>query len=168
MEFTKISHNIKKKEIPNDVFITPIELAKNHINHIENKTEYIWYDPFKNDGSYFNNFPANNTKKWSEILLYDKDFFEFNENIDVICSNPPYSIIDKVLEHSVKLNPKIISYLIGVNNLTARRVEFMEKNNYFITKLVMLKVYKWFGMSYIVIWEKNKKPILDYDRVVYK
>lgn len=167
MEFTKISHNIKKREIPNDVFITPIELAKNHINYIENKNDYIWYDPFKNDGSYFNNFPENNTKKWSEIL-YNKDFFEFNENIDVICSNPPYSIIDKVLEHSVKLNPKIISYLIGVNNLTARRVEFMEKNNYFITKLVMLKVYKFFGMSYIVIWEKNKKPILDYDRVVYK
>jgi len=32
----------------------------------------------------------------------------------------------------------------------------------------MLKVYKWFGMSYIVIWEKNKKSILDYDRVIYK
>ena len=164
---SKIADGIKKREIPKDVFITPVELAKKHISHIENKPDYIWYDPFRNNGSYYNNFPENNTKKWSEILD-NKDFFQFNEPINVVCSNPPYSMIDKVLDHSVKLNPEIISYLIGVNNLTARRVEFMEKNNYFITKLVMLKVYKWFGMSYIVIWEKNKKSILDYDRVIYK
>ena len=77
-------------------------------------------------------------------------------------------MIDAVLKKSILLNPRIISYLIGVNNLTPRRIEYMEKAGYFITKLHLLKVYEWYGMSYIVEWEKNKKPIINYDRVVWK
>ena len=79
----------------------------------------VWYDPFKNSGSYYNQFPSDN-KKWSEILE-NKDFFDFNEEVDVIVSNPPYSMIDKVLEKSVSLKPMIISYLLGINNLTAKK-----------------------------------------------
>jgi hypothetical protein len=77
-------------------------------------------------------------------------------------------MIDKVLEHSVKLEPRVISYLIGVSNLTAKRIEYMEKNGYNITKLHMCKVYKWYGMSLIVVFEKNKPSIITYDRVVWK
>ena len=161
-----ISHNIKARTNANDVFITPLQLAKNHIDMIEYKTDDIWYDPFKNNGSYYNQYP-NENKKWSEILE-DKDFFEFNEKVDIICSNPPYSMIDKILEKSVELKPRIISYLIGVNNLTAKRMEYMENNGYYITKIHMCKVFKWYGMSMIVIWEKDKKSIMSYDRVVWR
>tara|TARA_B110001452_G_scaffold4259_2_gene3927 strand:- start:1881 stop:2381 length:501 start_codon:yes stop_codon:yes gene_type:complete len=157
---------IKKRESPNDVFITPLKLSKCNIDMINAKPDDVWYDPFRNTGSYYNQFPTDN-KKWSEILD-DKDFFDFNENIDVICSNPPYSMIDKVLEKSVNLNPRVISYLIGVNNLTAKRTEYMEKNGYYISKLHMCKVYKWYGMSLIVVWEKDVKSIITYDRVVWK
>jgi hypothetical protein len=161
---SKINHKIKHRENPKDVFITPLKLAKTHIDMIECKG--CWYDPFKNNGSYYNQFPTEN-KKWSEILD-GKDFFEFKENIDVICSNPPYSMIDKVLEKSVELKPKVISYLLGINNLTAKRMEYMEKNGYYITKLHMCKVFKWFGMSMIVVWEKGGEPILSYDRIVWR
>ena len=133
---------------------------------IEYKDDDIWYDPFKNDGSYYNQYP-NENKKWSEILE-NKDFFDFNEKVDIICSNPPYSMIDKVLEKSVSLKPRIISYLIGVNNLTAKRMEYMENNGFYITKIHMCKVFKWYGMSMIVVWEKDKKPIMSYDRVVWR
>ena len=162
-----ISHNIKARKNANDVFITPPQLAKNHIDMIEYKTDDIWYDPFKNNGSYYNQFP-NENKKWSEILD-DKDFFEFNEKVDIICSNPPYSMIDKVLEKSVELKPHTISYLIGVNNLTAKRIEYMENNGYYITKIHMCKVFKWYGMSFIVVWNNNTdKPLISYDRKVWK
>ena len=164
---SKISHNIKKRETPKDIFITPPSLALTHINMIDNKyNDKIWYDPFRNSGNYFNQFPTDK-KEWSEILD-GKDFFEFNKNIDVIVSNPPYSMIDKILEKSVSLNPDVISFLLNINNLTAKRIEFMEKNNYHITNLHICKVFKWYGMSLIVVFEKNKNPILTYDRIVWK
>lgn len=160
------SRNIKTRDIANDVFITPVELAKTHINMIETMTTDVWFDPFKNSGNYYNYFPTEN-KEYTEILE-GKDFFDYNEKVDVICSNPPYSIINKVLEHSVKLKPRVISYLIGINNLTAKRVEFMKDNGYNITKLHICKVYQWYGMSVIVVFEKDKPSIITYDRVVWR
>ena len=160
------SHNIKQRETPNDVFITPLKLAKYNIDMIEYNEDEIWYDPFKNNGSYYNQFP-NENKKWSEILE-ERDFFTFDEKVDIICSNPPYSMINKVLEKSVDLKPRIISYLIGINNLTAKRLEYMENNGYYITKLHMCKVFKWYGMSVIVVWERDKKAIISFDRVVWR
>ena len=77
-------------------------------------------------------------------------------------------MINKVLEKSVELKPRVISYLIGVNNLTAKRMEYMENNGYYITKIHICKVFKWYGMSMIVVWEKDKKPIMSYDRIVWK
>jgi hypothetical protein len=124
---SSISRNIKHRETPNDVFITPIELAKQHINMINYKENEIWLDPFKNSGVYFNNFPSSNNL-WCEILE-QKDFFEFDKQVDIICSNPPYSLMDKVLEKSISLKPRIISYLIGIGNLTSRRIEMMEKTD---------------------------------------
>ena len=166
MTKSNTSHNIKQRETPNDVFITPLKFAKYNIDMIEYKEDDVWYDPFKNNGSYYNQFP-NENKKWSEILE-EKDFFTFDEKVDIICSNPPYSMINKVLEKSVELNPRIISYLIGVNNLTAKRMEYMENNGYYITKIHICKVFKWYGMSMIVVWEKDKNPIMSYDRVVWR
>ena len=166
MALSKKNHKIKHRENPNDVFITPLALAKTNIDMIETKEEWCWYDPFKNSGSYYNQFPTEN-KKWSEILE-NKDFFEFNEKVDVICSNPPYSMINRVLEKSVELKPKVISYLLGINNLTAKRMEFMETHGYYITKIHMCKVFKWFGMSLVVVWEKGGESILSYDRKVWR
>ena len=166
MTSSRISTNIKKRDTPNDVFITPVELAKTHINMINSAPDDVWLDPFKNSGNYYNQFPTEN-KEYTEILE-GKDFFDYDKNVDVICSNPPYSMIDKVLEHSVKLQPRVISYLIGVNNLTAKRMEYMTDNGYSITTLHICKVYKWYGMSLLVVFEKGKPSIITYDRVVWK
>lgn len=163
------SHSIRNRKKPNDIFITPLALAKKHIDMVKqyyNKQGKIWYDPFKNSGRYYNNFNEEN-KKWTEILQ-GKDFFEFNEEADCICSNCPYSMIDKVLEKSIELNPDIISYLLGIHNITPRRIEYMEKTGYYIKKLHLCKVHKWYGMSCIVIWAKEPNGIVCYDRTYYR
>jgi hypothetical protein len=162
---SSISRSIKNRENPNDVFITPLKLAKSHIDMIDYNDTDVWYDPFKNNGSYYNQFP-NENKKWSEIID-GKDFFDFDEKIDIICSNPPYSLIDKVLQKSVQLQPHTISYLIGINNLTTKRIQFMENNDYYITKIHLCKVYQWYGMSSIIVWKKNEKPLITYDRTIW-
>jgi len=161
-----ISTKIKQRTIPNDIFITPPKLAKTAIDMIDYNENDIWLDPFKNDGSYYNQFP-NNNKKWCEILQ-NKDFFDFDEPVEIICSNPPYSCIDKVLLKSVALKPRVIQYLLGINNLTAKRLEFMEKNNYGLTKIHICKVFKWYGMSCIFQFEKDKKSIISFDRYVWR
>ena len=167
MSVSKITKNIKNRENPNDVFVTPIGLALLHINSVEAKAGEIWFDPFKNSGNYYENFPAEN-KHWTEILE-GKDFFEFNEKVDIICSNPPYSIIDSVLEKSIQLQPRIISYLIGFQNLTTRRMEMMEEAGYKITYFHLTKVWRWFGMSLIITWQKTDKPsIVNFDRTIWK
>jgi len=174
---SKINTGIKKRKTANDVFITPLPLAKKQIDMIDSKLNDIWYDPFKNNGSYYDQFPNNqseniidfyNTKnEWTEMLM-NKDFFTFDKKVDIICSNPPYSIMDKVIKKSIELEPRVISYLIGVNNLTARRIEMFNKAGYGLTRLHMCKVFQWFGMSFIVQFEKGKENIIDYDREVWR
>jgi len=160
-----ISRKIKKRSKANDIFITPIELAIKHINKIEYLETDIWYDPFKNSGNYYNNFPTE-YKEWSEILE-GKDFFEFNKKVDIICSNPPYSMLNKVLKKCIELNPHTISFLIGQNNFTCKRVEDMNKAGYGLYNVEMLKVWDWYGLSYIVYFKKDCKNCIDIDRTIY-
>ena len=44
----------------------------------------------------------------------------------------------------------------------------MNKAGYGLTKLHMCKVFKWYGMSFIVVFEKNKDNVISYDRIVWK
>ena len=139
--FSDKCNEIKLRKKANDVILTPPLLAINHIEYVRPLTRktYIWFDPFKNTGIYYNNYPVEEKyKKWTEILL-NKDFFEFNEKVDVICTNPPFSIINKVFQKFWQLKPKIISLLIGVLNLTSKRIDDMKTNGY---KLVQLKLCK--------------------------
>tara|TARA_R110001632_G_scaffold96148_1_gene202384 strand:+ start:47 stop:544 length:498 start_codon:yes stop_codon:yes gene_type:complete len=160
------SHTIKKRKNANDIFITPLELAKKHIDLIPYNENDMWLDPCKNDGSYFNQFPTDN-KEYCEILE-DKDFFNYQGEPDIIIQNPPYSVLDIWIKKNIELNPRVISFLIGIGNLTTRRIEMFENAGYGITKMKMLKVWKWYGMSLIVVFEKDKQSIIEFDRKVYR
>ena len=163
---TKTGHSIKKRDKSNDVFLTPLKLAKEHIAMIDYIEKEVWYDPFKNTGNYFNNFPSPETSEWSEILE-GEDFFQFNKDVDVICSNPPYSMITKVLAKCVELNPRVISLLIGMGNLTTKRIEDMNKAGYGLKNMRMLKVHEWYGMSFIVHFEKDSDNCFEIDRKIH-
>lgn len=170
---SNINHKIKNREKPNDVFYTPKELVKTHLEIIKPmiKDKDIIFEPFFGSGNYFNMFndifKQNNSFIWSEIEL-EKDFFKHDAKVDIIVSNPPYSILNKVLEHSVKLQPRIISYLIGINNLTPRRIEYMNENGYKLIHFHLTKVYDWYGMSVIVTFSKDGINCISYDRTIYK
>jgi len=167
-KITSISHKIKQRDNPKDVFYTPDTLVKEHLDLIKEYTNPNdkWVDPFYGEGIYYNAFTTEN-KEYTEIAL-GKDFFEYKTNVDVIVSNPPYSMIDKVLEHSVSLDPRVISYLIGMGNLTARRIEYMNQQGYGLVKLHLTKVFKWYGMSFIVVFVKEKTNCISFDRKVHK
>ena len=169
---SKIQDKIKKREKPNDIFYTPLPLVKFHLNFVKDYVEKddLILDPFFGSGNYYNTYPEifkNNTFDYTEIEL-QKDFFEYNKDVNVIVSNPPYSILDKVLEKSVSLNPHTISYLIGHNNFTCKRIKYMNDKGYFLDKMFFTKVFKWFGMSLIVVFTKKViKNCIEYDRTVW-
>jgi len=133
---------------------------------IDTVTTDVWYDPFKATGNYFNQFPEG-THMWAEITE-GRDFLTQDSKCDIICSNPPYSMLDAVFKRCIELNPRVVSLLIGVGNLTARRLEWMDKAGYSVTKIHMCKVYNWFGMSFIVQFEKESVAVLTYDRTVWR
>ena len=160
------SHKILKRSTANDVFITPMALAKQHIEMIDSIPDDIWLDPCANSGNYYNQFPSENKEKCE--ILDGQDFFEYNGKPDIICQNPPYSILDKWIKKNIELNPRVISMLIGVGNLTTRRIEWFEKAGYGLKRLKMLKVWKWYGMSYIVVFEKGENSIMEIDRKVWR
>lgn len=161
-------HSIKKRNSPKDVFYTPETLVKEHLELI---MEYAkegdkWFDPFFGDGVYYNAFQTD--LKMSTEIAMGKDFFDFKDEVEMIVSNPPYSMIDRVLEHSISLKPRVISYLIGMGNLTAKRIEYMNKQGYGLAKLHMTKVFKWYGMSFIVVFVKGSENCISFDRTVHK
>jgi len=163
---------IKKRATPNDKFYTPTPLVVSHLDLVREYIEPtgVIYEPFAGEGAYVKQFAASgftNPVVSTELDL-GQDFFDFSGPVDYIISNPPYSCIDKVLAKSVSLEPKLISYLIGVNNLTAKRIEFMNNHGYFLAKLKMCKVFKWFGMSFICVFVKGGENCIEFDRVVYR
>lgn len=153
---------------------------------------YLLYDPFRNNeqGSYYSQFKGGHqqcstsglsiSQAWAEITE-GRDFFKYNPQPEnpgkglIIISNPPYSILDKVLQRSVDLEPDIISYLIGMHNVTPKRIEFMESKGYYIKDMKLMNIYKWFMMTCQVTWVKYKSNyvvykttgLMNYSRKIY-
>ena len=98
-----------------DKVYTPANIAKQIIKEFELEGKVL--DPFKGKGAFYDNFPATVQKDWCE-LDEGKDFFDYNNSVDWIISNPPYSIFNEVLEHSMELCDNIV-YLIPINKLTS-------------------------------------------------
>lgn len=158
-----MSKNISKSlkhslDNPNDVIYTPKELAINCINSFDLKKNDIVLDPFFGNGIFYNNYPDYVDKVFCEIASpYNKDFFKFNEQVDYIISNPPFSKINNVLEHTIEITKKGFGYILAAHNLTEKRVKFINNNNFGITGFAFYWVKEWFGFPVIFIrCEKNK------------
>jgi hypothetical protein len=173
----KTADKIKKRDNAKDVFITPLPLVKKHLEYVKKyvRDGDIIYDPFFGTGNYYNTYNEyfkNNTFVFTEISM-GLDFFDFHlgdKPVGAIISNPPYSMIDKVLKKSVELNPRVISYLIGLHNLTTKRIKYMNENGYTLVSMKMLKVMDWFGMSAIVVFIDSNicnHNCIDFDRTIY-
>lgn len=117
---------IKTGSKPNDDILTPVEISKKIIDMFYIKGTIL--DPFKASGSFYNQYPKKAKKMWCEIKE-GKDFFEFNEKVDWIVSNPPYSILDEVLEHSFEIADNIV-YLVPLSKVVSSMGRIRKINNY--------------------------------------
>ena len=166
---SKISHSIKHRTTAKDKFYTPQTVAKTHIQLINHKPDDIWLDPFYGGGVYYNNFPTHN-KDYTEIRM-NKDFFTYNNKVDIICSNPPYSIIDNVIKKCIELKPRVISLLLLYGAITPKRMELLKDNHYGLVSLYTCKVFSWYGFAEAYTFELHKSwdnVSVSFDRIVHR
>ena len=97
----------------NDKIYTPLPIAKQVIDNFGLYGKVL--DPFKGGGAFYDQLPYYVVKDWCEIDE-GKDFFDYNEKVDWIISNPPYSILDEVLEHSFEIADNVV-YLVPMSKI---------------------------------------------------
>jgi len=155
---TNILNNIQHSEEKNDELYTPVLLSKKLIKHISIEEEHSCYDPFYGTGSFFNNFNNNKSNSYSEINL-GKDFFKYNKKHDWVISNPPFSQLTKVFEHTFLISKVGFAYILPSYSLSCRRLQMASDNGFYLNKLIHFKNPKEWRLGFqmvFAIFTKNQ------------
>lgn len=169
MSASSTSHAIKHRLKAKDVFLTPVAVARKMITDIAHKDGEVWLDPFLGAGVFYNNYPSTVAKDYTEIAE-GKDFFAYKGRVDVIVSNPPYSLLDEVFRKTTELKPRVFSYLLLHGAMTPKRMEALERAGYGLTAIHTCKVFAWYGMAEAYTFTLGAPSIakITYDRVVHR
>jgi len=160
---------IRYRSKPKDKYYTPENLAADLIKKVPLIKGDFVLDPCKGHGAFYNNYPEFVKKDWFEID-FDKDFM--NEYIplpkyDWIITNPPYSDLSNWLKKITYCSKKGFALLLSEHAITPKRLEEINNLGFGITLFHYVKVMQWYGLSVFIVFEKNKKSILSYDRKIY-
>ena len=152
------TRDIKCRETPFDTIYTPKPVALKMIEMCDLKPGETVLDPCYGAGVFYENFPDYVNKEFCEIALA-LDFFDFEDRVDCVIGNPPYSLWSKWLRHTIKITDKFC-YIFGNLNFTDKRVREITDAGFGITKFHLLKVNWFFSPSYLVVFEKGKPSII--------
>lgn len=159
---------------------TPPDLAKKLMSFVTIMYGDIVYEPFRGEGAFYNNFPADCVREWSEITE-GRDYIDRKEKVEWTISNPPYNMEDengkkirscfyKLLIHFLNLSTKGVAFLINdscLESLTAKRMEVINNMGWYITNIIICDVKKWYGRYYFVIFTKEKNDFVKYVKGIY-
>jgi hypothetical protein len=157
MSSQKVTKSIQMRKVPNDVFYTPKSVVLEMVEMCNITPDMKVLDPCKGGGVFYDNLPECN-KDWCEITD-GKDFFDYKDKVDLVISNPPFSLWDKWLEHTCEITDKFC-YIMGIMNLTDPRIRDLHKKGFGITAIRWCSVDWWFSRSIIIIVERNKPSII--------
>jgi hypothetical protein len=94
-----------------DRHYTPGHISEYIVDYFRPKGKIL--EPCRGNGSFMKYLPDNTL--WCEIDE-GKDFFEFQEKIDWIITNPPYSILTQWMDHCFQLADNVV-LLIPISKL---------------------------------------------------
>lgn len=128
---------MKQKHLPTiskakDVVYTPDDIAKDIVSHFAPSGKVL--EPCRGDGAFYRHLPAGSY--WCEIAE-GKDFFQWNERVDWIVSNPPFSIFANWMRHSFAISDNIV-YLLPITKVF---------NSYTMIQLI----YSWGGIKEVYV-----------------
>jgi hypothetical protein len=119
--------------LPSDVVYTPVEVSSAIIKYLN--PAGLCLDPCKGDGAFYNYLPKDSL--YCE-LQEGSDFLKFNQKVDWIIGNPPYSIFLEFLQHSFNLANNV-SFLVPTNKVFQRQI-------------IMDLISQWGGVKSIIIY----------------
>jgi len=156
---------------------TPDNLAKILINFVPLINDDKVLEPFRGEGSFYNNFPNFTANNWCEIEegIDFKDYDYDTNKIDWVISNPPFRLenLEKtrinsfyfILDFFLKRVNKGIAFLGNDRcfaTLTPKRIKEIEKLGFYINKIVVCNIKKWRGRYFFIIISKIKTDFYNY------
>ena len=121
----------------NDIIMTPESLARLLIHHFNPKGKIL--EPCKGTGSFIKAMKGYGqivSILWCEINE-GRDFFDFNEKVDWVITNPPWSKIRKFLQHSMELSNNVC-FLMTINHIwTKARLKDIKSAGFGINEIYL-------------------------------
>ena len=105
------------KSTPNDVVMTPQETADWIVNYYKPTGRVL--EPCRGDGKFFNKPEFTD---WCEISE-GKNFFDFNDKVNWIITNPPFSIYDAFLTHALEIADNVVFFCPTNKALKSRKID---------------------------------------------
>jgi len=103
---TYAKSNKTGKSTPNDVVMTKLETANWIVNYFN--PSGLCLDPCAGNNAFYNSMPY---PKIRLEIAEGSNFFEFNQNVDWIITNPPFSIYDEFLLHAFKIAKNVVWFV---------------------------------------------------------
>ncbi len=152
---------------------SPVSLCKDIISNIAFSDDDILLEPFAGEKNFYDNFPNELEKHYTEIEegLDFRDFDYEGIKPTTIITNPPFKLGTKNAFFDIMLFfAKITSikkmyilcndYCLGT--LTPNRMVKLNENNLFVNKLTTVNIKKWRGRYYIIEFGRKHNPSYDY------
>lgn len=131
----------------NDVVMTPKSLAYEIDKHFNPIGKIL--EPCCGDGVFIDVIHERQTGihvDWCEINK-GRDFFDYDEKVDWIITNPPWSKIRPFLQHSMEVADNIV-FLVTVNHLwTKARIRDIREAGFGIKEIMLIDMPKEFPQS---------------------
>ena len=94
------------KATANDVVMTPVDTAQWIVDYFNPQGTIL--EPCRGDGAFYDRFNPE-LRDWCEISQ-GKDFFEYDNKVDWIITNPPFSIFDLFLEKAFDVADNVVFF----------------------------------------------------------
>lgn len=150
---SKLRRLIPPKNAPSaDVVYTPRSLAKLIIDHHPLSGKVL--DPCRGDGAFIDQFPEHVVGRWCEIAE-GRDFLDWQEPVQWIITNPPWSEFRGFLVHGMKVSENVV-YLAAFNHYgTKARQSDIRRYGFGMRSVLFVPTPKGFppsGLQLCAIW----------------
>jgi hypothetical protein len=155
-----------------DIVMTNIELAKYLLSNIDFNDGDKVIEPCRGSGAFYNNFPKNVISEWCEINE-GRDYFNFNEMVDITISNPPFvprKLFWQFQQKAMDTTKREIWWLINfsaLNVFTPKRLQEMKNKGWFINKFIVVSDKRWFGRYAFTKISRIDTGVLDWNKKTF-
>jgi hypothetical protein len=157
---------------------TPKDLAEALIKFVDLKDGDKVFEPFKGEGAFYNAFPTNVVKDWTEIVE-GKNYKDYTGDIDWVITNPPFRLDEggkrenafyKLLKYYTERCKKGIAFLGNdscFSTLTPKRLEELNNSGWYIHNIVCCSIKKWRGRYFFIIFKNEPSDFYKFCRDNY-